>query len=65
MAREEGVEEIVVGLTYSISPVHTHAYYAERVASLALPGSHGLTLFGQWSRERLVRQRGVAQVQLA
>ncbi len=35
MAREEGVEEIVVGLTYSISPVHTHAYYAERVTSLA------------------------------
>jgi oxaloacetate decarboxylase alpha subunit len=35
MAREEGVEEIVVGMTYSISPVHTHAYYAERVASLA------------------------------
>ena len=35
MAREEGVEEIVVGLTYSISPVHTHAYYAERVSSLA------------------------------
>jgi oxaloacetate decarboxylase (Na+ extruding) subunit alpha len=35
MAREEGVEEIVVGLTYSISPVHTHAYYAERVAALA------------------------------
>jgi oxaloacetate decarboxylase alpha subunit len=35
IAREEGVEEIVVGLTYSISPVHTHAYYAERVASLA------------------------------
>ncbi len=35
MAREEGVDEIVVGLTYSISPVHTHAYYAERVASLA------------------------------
>ena len=34
MAREEGVEEIVVGLTYSISPVHTHAYYAERVAAL-------------------------------
>jgi oxaloacetate decarboxylase alpha subunit len=34
-AREEGVEEIVVGLTYSISPVHTHAYYAERVAALA------------------------------
>jgi oxaloacetate decarboxylase alpha subunit len=35
MAREEGVEEIVVGLTYSISPVHTHAYYAERAAALA------------------------------
>jgi oxaloacetate decarboxylase (Na+ extruding) subunit alpha len=34
MAREEGVEEIVVGLTYSISPVHTHAYYAERIAAL-------------------------------
>ena len=32
---EEGVEEIVVGLTYSISPVHTHAYYAERLAALA------------------------------
>jgi oxaloacetate decarboxylase (Na+ extruding) subunit alpha len=35
IAREEGVEEIVVGLTYSISPVHTHGYYAERVAALA------------------------------
>jgi oxaloacetate decarboxylase alpha subunit len=35
MAREEGVEEVVVGLTYSISPVHTHAYYAERVTALA------------------------------
>ena len=35
LAREEGVEEIVVGLTYSISPVHTHAYYADRVAALA------------------------------
>jgi oxaloacetate decarboxylase alpha subunit len=35
IAREEGVEEIVVGLTYSISPVHTHAYYAERLAALA------------------------------
>jgi oxaloacetate decarboxylase (Na+ extruding) subunit alpha len=35
MAREEGVEEIVVGLTYSISPVHTHSYYVERVAALA------------------------------
>src|SRR4029453_8901698 len=35
VAREEGVEEIVIGLTYSISPVHTHAYYAELAAALA------------------------------
>ena len=35
MAREEGVEEVVVGLTYSISPAHTHAYYAERAAAVA------------------------------
>lgn len=35
MAREEGVEEIVVGLTYSVSEVHTLAYYAERAAALA------------------------------
>ena len=35
MAREEGVEEVVIGLTYSVSPVHTHAYYAERAAALA------------------------------
>jgi oxaloacetate decarboxylase alpha subunit len=35
IARQEGVEEIVLGLTYSISPVHTHAYYAERAAALA------------------------------
>ena len=35
MAREEGVEEIVIGLTYSVSPVHTHEYYAERAAALA------------------------------
>jgi oxaloacetate decarboxylase alpha subunit len=34
MAREEGAEEIVVGLTYSISEVHTHAYYAERAAAV-------------------------------
>jgi oxaloacetate decarboxylase (Na+ extruding) subunit alpha len=34
MARQEGIEEIVVGLTYSISEVHTHAYYAERAAAL-------------------------------
>jgi oxaloacetate decarboxylase alpha subunit len=35
MAREEGVEEILIGLTYSISEVHTHEYYAERAAALA------------------------------
>ena len=32
---QEGVEEVVIGLTYSISEVHTHAYYAERAAALA------------------------------
>src|SRR6187402_1474489 len=35
MARQEGVQETVLGLTYSISEVHTHAYYAERAAALA------------------------------
>jgi len=35
LAHKEGFSEVVVGLTYSISPVHTHAYYAERVAALA------------------------------
>ena len=35
MARAEGFREVVVGLTYSISEVHTHPYYAERVAALA------------------------------
>ena len=35
LAREEGVEEIVIGLTYSVSDVHTHEYYAERAAALA------------------------------
>ncbi len=35
IAREEGVEEITIGLTYSVSDVHTHAYYAERAAALA------------------------------
>ena len=44
MVREEGVEEVVVGLTYSISPVHTHDYYAERAArSPARPTSTGST----------------------
>jgi len=35
VAREEGVEEIAIALTYSVSAVHTHAYYAERAAALA------------------------------
>jgi oxaloacetate decarboxylase alpha subunit len=35
LARREGIEEIVLGLTYSVSEVHTHAYYAERAAALA------------------------------
>ena len=35
VAQEEGVEEVVIGLTYSVSPVHTHSYYAERAAALA------------------------------
>ena len=35
LARAEGFEEIVIGLTYSISDVHTHAYYAKRAAALA------------------------------
>jgi oxaloacetate decarboxylase alpha subunit len=35
MARQEGVEEVVIGLTYSVSPVHTHEYYAERASALA------------------------------
>jgi oxaloacetate decarboxylase alpha subunit len=35
LARSEGVQEVVIGLTYSISPVHTHQYYAERAAALA------------------------------
>jgi len=35
LAKAQGMEEVVMGLTYSISPVHTHAYYAERAAALA------------------------------
>jgi oxaloacetate decarboxylase alpha subunit len=35
LAREEGFEEVVIGLTYSISEVHTHGYYAERAAALS------------------------------
>jgi oxaloacetate decarboxylase (Na+ extruding) subunit alpha len=35
LARAEGMEEVVIGLTYSISEVHTHRYYADRAAALA------------------------------
>jgi oxaloacetate decarboxylase alpha subunit len=35
IARAEGIEEVVIGLTYSISEVHTHEYYAQRAAALA------------------------------
>ena len=35
LAKREGIEEVVIGLTYSISAVHTHAYYAERAAAMA------------------------------
>jgi oxaloacetate decarboxylase alpha subunit len=35
LARAEGIEEIVIGLTYSISEVHTHQYYADRADELA------------------------------
>jgi oxaloacetate decarboxylase alpha subunit len=35
LAKTQGMEEVVVGLTYSISDVHTHSYYAQRAAALA------------------------------
>jgi oxaloacetate decarboxylase alpha subunit len=35
LARQVGVDEVVIGLTYSISPAHTPLYYAERAAALA------------------------------
>ena len=45
MAREEGIEEVVVGLTYSISPAHTHDYYVERAEAVsASPDIHRLYL---------------------
>ena len=34
IAKAEGVDEVVIGLTYSISPVHTDDYYAERPAAM-------------------------------
>jgi oxaloacetate decarboxylase (Na+ extruding) subunit alpha len=38
-AKEEGAEEVMVGLVYSLSPVHTDTYYAER-ARLVAAGPH-------------------------
>ena len=35
IAKGQGIEEVVVGLTYSISDVHTHDYYAARAGALA------------------------------
>lgn len=35
IAREEGAEEVLVGLVYSVSPVHTDAYYAGRARAVA------------------------------
>jgi oxaloacetate decarboxylase (Na+ extruding) subunit alpha len=35
LAHAEGLGEVVIGLTYSISRVHTHEYYAQRAAALA------------------------------
>ncbi|MGA9857755.1 MAG: hypothetical protein WBQ18_07820 [Solirubrobacteraceae bacterium] len=35
LVKAAGVEEVVIGLTYSISEVHTHAYYAQVAAALA------------------------------
>jgi oxaloacetate decarboxylase alpha subunit len=34
IAKGEGVEEVVIGLTYSVSPVHTDAFYAERAKAM-------------------------------
>jgi oxaloacetate decarboxylase (Na+ extruding) subunit alpha len=35
IAKEEGAEEVLVGLVYSISPLHTDDYYAVRAAAIA------------------------------
>jgi oxaloacetate decarboxylase alpha subunit len=35
IAKEEGAEEVLVGLVFSISPVHSDAYYAERARRIA------------------------------
>jgi oxaloacetate decarboxylase alpha subunit len=38
ISKRAGAEEVVVGLVYSISPVHTDAYYAERARGIAASG---------------------------
>src|SRR4051795_13571028 len=35
LAKEAGAEEVVVGLVYSLSPVHTDEYYAARARAIA------------------------------
>ncbi len=35
MAKEEGADEVLVGLVYSISPVHSDEYYAARAREIA------------------------------
>ena len=35
IAKQEGAEEVLVGLVYSISPVHTDDYYASRAREIA------------------------------
>jgi oxaloacetate decarboxylase alpha subunit len=39
IAREEGAQEVLVGLVYSLSAVHTDAYYAERARQVAASGA--------------------------
>jgi oxaloacetate decarboxylase (Na+ extruding) subunit alpha len=34
IARQEGMEEVVIGLTYSVSPVHTDEFYATRAKAI-------------------------------
>jgi len=34
VAKEEGFEEVIAGITYTSSPVHTEDYYAEKIAEL-------------------------------
>jgi oxaloacetate decarboxylase alpha subunit len=35
MSKEEGADEVLVGLVYSLSPVHTDGYYEERARAVA------------------------------